>query len=258
MFMSKDAAQPPDPSVWQAQNLGLIAFPVEPQLGVKQDWWRDLTGKEWEGRQDKRREVEEVGEFEGVALKLAIDASKVQWGVFPRISPDAPPTDLPTIGQFVDRTGWFATLMRKWLERAPAIHRLAFSGALVQPVDNSGVGNDALNRYLRSVDIDPRSTDFVYRINRRVRSRVVPDLEINRLMTWSVTRLVIVDTEIAVGGGPLGGTQVTKHETDACVLHLDINTVPAPADRTLPGPALPDIFNELVGLGADIAARGDA
>jgi hypothetical protein len=77
--------------------------------------------------------------------------------------------------------------MDQWLQHCPPINRLAFTGSLLQPVDNHPAGYEILNRYMRWVEIDPQSSEFLYRINRRANSTAVQGLDLNRLSTWHGT-----------------------------------------------------------------------
>ncbi len=251
--MSANAPPPPGPAVWQAQYLRLIAFPTQPHVGVDQHWWTDLTGAESESTTRKRHEREEQGPFEGAILSLSIDLVRIQWTANPRIDENQVQMP-PTVGAFGERQAWFRGLMERWLEQCPEISRLAFACLLLQPVESREVGYETLNRYLRWVDIDPQSSDFMYRINRRRESAAVPGLSINRLGTWSVGRFVEVEAQI----GPPGVTaQIVPQIAHACALELDVNTVPEPANRILPHQNLPRLFGELVDLGIDIATHGD-
>jgi hypothetical protein len=257
--MSRDALPPPEPNVWQAQYLRCISFPVQPQHAVAQNWWHELTGTDRESRVEKKREIEEEGTVEGVALSLSIDLLRVQWTVAPRISAENAPDGFPVLGPFLQWRDWFRNLLQRWFALSPPVRRLAFAGVVLQPVATRDEGYGLLDRYLRWLDVDPQSSDLLYRINRRVPSRTgVPDLGINRLMTWSVGRFeVLLRTQLLGEAGQPEAGQVERTERHACVLELDINTVPEPRDRILPQDALPAIFDELLELGTEIAARGD-
>jgi hypothetical protein len=75
---------------WRAQNLRLIAFPVQPQYGVAQNWWHELTGASPENILDRpqKHEREESGTFQGYTLSLAIDLLRIQWTATPRMDAD--------------------------------------------------------------------------------------------------------------------------------------------------------------------------
>src|SRR5262249_30103670 len=119
-------------------------------------------------------------------LSLAVDLFRVQWTASLVVDAANPPDNIPVIGQFLEKREWFRDLMVRWLrEMERPIKRLAFAGALVVPVDSRRIAYERLNEYLRCVDLDPASTDFLYRINRAApSSAVVAGLLINRLSTW--------------------------------------------------------------------------
>lgn len=259
MAMSKDAPAPPDFSGWQAQYLRLISFPAEPQFSVQQDWWRTLTGEDRERRVEKSREVQEEGEFEGAILSLAIDLLKLQWTFAPVISAESIPEGIPVLGPLMKRKDWFRGHMHRWLEISPPITRLAFAAGLFYPVESREAGYQMLNQYLRCVDVDPHSTDFLYRVNRRTASRTgVAGLNVNRLTTWSVGKFEIAIRAQTAGlsGQEEASTQTMSEEKYACALQLDINTVPQ-AGRNLPAESLQQIFDELIEFGVGIATHGD-
>jgi hypothetical protein len=258
--MSRDAPNPPSLAVWQAQYLRLIGFPDQPQNSVQQNWWHDLTGIDPETRVRRRLEVEEEGVFEGNSFSLSIDLLRLQWTLAPRMSPDNLPQGPPTLGSFIEHKERFRFHMHNWLAMSPPVKRLAFTGVLVQPVESREAGYDLLNCYLRCVDIDRESRDILYRINRPVRSETdVPNLYINRLSTWSVAMFTLVIREQLVGmAGQEAGHQVAMDSKFACLLELDINTVPEPPDRILPRESLPRILDELINLGTALATVGDA
>jgi hypothetical protein len=257
--MSQTADAPPGPEAWRAQNLRLIAFPRDPQFAVQQDWWRGLTGVDPENDLVKRQrqEKEASGPFQGTTLTLNIDLLRVQWAASPRL--DAESIDLgdqpPILGPFLERKDWFRALMEQWLPRCPSIHRLAFTASLLQPVENHQAGYAMLDRYLRWVDIDPQSSEILYRINRRRDSGTgIPGLTLNRLSTWVVAKFAVL-IRVIEGGHP--EQQIQPTENFSCAVELDINTAPD-FRGPLPHADLPRIFAELVEAGLEIAARGDA
>ena len=258
--MSRNADAPPGPEVWRAQNLRLIAFPTQPQYGVAQNWWHDLTGANPENILDRpqKHEREESGTFDGHILALGIDLLRIQWAVIPRVDTDKIEiADQPTIlGPFVDRQAWFRDLMDQWLQHCPPINRLAFTASLMQPVENQKAGHEMLDRYLRWVDIDPQSSEFLYRINRRANSAVVQGLDLNRLSTWVVAKFAVFDPTKDAGGQPQGRDSMWD-EWIACAVELDINTAPE-FQKELPRANLAAIFGELIDAGLHLATHGDA
>jgi len=256
--MSANAPQPPDPTAWQAQYLRLITFPTEPWVAREQNWWQDLAGAEPESSTRKRHEREVVGIYQGFSLSLSIDLLRIQWSMAPRIDPSVAQDQPPTLGQFIERQNWFTGLMNEWLVQCPPVKRIAFAGTLLQPVQDHAEGYRRLDQYLRCVDVDPNSSDLMYRVNRRSPSVTgIPDLSMNRLSTWSVARITMaIGVQLLGDLGYQTGQQMVRDDTFACALDLDINTAPE-FPRELPHDDLPRIFTELADLGVEIATRGD-
>jgi hypothetical protein len=136
------------------------------------------------------------------------------------------------------------------------IKRLAFAGALIVPVANRLAAYGLLDQYLRCIDVDPNSTDFLYRINRGLpNSRVVGDVAINRLVTWGAVMFTL-QGQLITPGVP-GTPRRSPVEAHGVLLDLDINTA---AERQLPLPQeqLGALFTELTDVAHSIARDGDA
>ncbi len=255
--VSVNALPPPGPGVWQAQYLRLIAFPTVPAFGHSVNWWRDLTGVEPQSNIDRpqRQEQEVSGNYDGVELSLAVVLLRAQWTAVPILDPANPPDGFPRIGPFLERRMWFRDLMVRWLDQVQQpIRRLAFAGTLVQQVDDHRAAYERLDQYLRWVDIDPESSDFLYRINRRRPSNSgIAGLNLNRLATWAAMMFQIQRVAF-VGGAP--PVQQPGRESHAATVDLDINTS-ADREEPLPRERLGQLFTELTDVALDVATHGD-
>ncbi|MFL5240529.1 MAG: hypothetical protein ACJ8FY_00315 [Gemmataceae bacterium] len=251
--MSANSPAPPAPDLWQANSLRVTAFPTVQHVTTPQNWWRDLVGIEPETSTQKRHERENVGIYNGCSLTLTVDLVRIQWMLTPRMGDPSTVPDQPVVlGQFLERQLEFITAINRWLGTCPPIKRLAFGSLLLQPVLDHAEGYRLLDRYLRCVDVDPESSDFMYRLNRRRRSEIgIFGPPVNRLSTWAVARI----STVAIGAVP-GGTHMVQGETFACSLELDIST-PAEFDGELPHDELPRVLTELAEFGVDIATDGD-
>ena len=165
---------------------------------------------------------------------------------------------MPTLGPYPAIRDGFAELMRAWIRGpCPPIKRFAFTGLMIQ---EAGSHNDAyclLQQYLPKVQIDPESTDFNYRINRRVRSATAAfDLPINRLATWSAAKFS-VSARAFLPGGETEGVPVQVSPTQyAAIVQFDVNT-DAERLEELPHDDLERLLNELIEFATAIASRGD-
>jgi hypothetical protein len=241
---------PPGAPTWQLEFARLIAFPAEPPLGLKQNWWQELVGGQPDDYTLTRTKGghAERGTFQDVGLSLTIDNHRIEWLVEPLGRLDESDGSLPTIGPFRDTIPWFARLMTLWLAKsAPPVLRLAFVCKLLQPAGTQEEVYRALERLLPGVRLTPRPNDFLYHVNRRRYSRFVDGLQINRMSTWSKLN-VIFSVE--------PGKPFAWPEKGYSAVQLDINTAPEKGG-ILSADLAPPLFEELVALGLEIAERGD-
>jgi hypothetical protein len=255
--MSASAINLPEPDVWEPAHLQLIAFPTSPACDVEQTWWQDITGDRPEESARKRQERMDQGVFQGSSLALSADVLRFVWIVAPVATPTALlENPIPTLGPCRQAFESFELIMRRWLDMSlPKIKRIAFAVKLTQPAKDRETGYRVLAQYLHDFRLDPDSTDFQYRINRKRPSRTgIPGLLINRLMTWGVLKVAIQ----ARMGIPGSGEEMAASPVEAhfCSLDLDVNTIHEFSGE-IPHAALGAVFSELVQLAIEIAKDGD-
>jgi hypothetical protein len=243
-----------EPEIWHAAQLELIAFPVEPNALMEQAWLEELMG---ECKESVRRRHERIDstEYNGHQVKLTLDVTRIRWALGPIVSLDSL-EDIkaaPTLGIYTEAVESFGKLMQTWLDNSStAIKRLAFVCQLLKPTASKEESYAQLGRLLPRVDVDPSGSEFQYKINRPRLSRIIPDMMINRLCTWQGIKLNLGVHAVA------GGVSTTvDNEFYGCLLQMDINT---PQERTdeLPSDRLLEIWDELIGFGNEIAAKGDS
>jgi hypothetical protein len=255
MSSVKDAI--PDRQEWRIHHITMIAFPIDAQLGLDQNWWKDLTGSQPESSTKKPQKREDSGPFEDVTLSLDIDPFRVSWTISPLVDLHNLPVNFPTLGGVFSRRDWLVSLMSRWLDVSPPIKRLAFAGSLLQFVPTKEQSYRRLNSYLHGVDVDPDTSDFMYRLNRQRESRTgVPGLRVNRLCTWTAAKLKFGLQAVSKGTREIRDVPLCE-EQYACAIELDINTAPDFPMSELPRDSLRDIFSELVDIGLQAAERGD-
>jgi hypothetical protein len=243
-----------DLNAWLAQSFQLIAFPTEPALDLDQHWWRELTGDEPELLK-KRHVREEKGVFQKFQFSVTIDLIRIIWTAQPNIDAENPPEGVPVLGSFPDARDWFVERMEAWLPHCPPITRLAYCAKVMLPVKTREEGYVALRDYMHHLDVDPASTDLLYRINRRRPSGIaaLADVTVNRLSTWGVQGYTLLVQEIVPRISPIRNLDGQKH---GCSIELDINTAPE-RDRPIPSEVLPELFRTLVSFGDEIVQEGD-
>jgi hypothetical protein len=241
---------------WQAESFRLTAF-LSPSAQIsEQDWWKILTS-EVPDRKTSEPKIglqQEEGKFKDEKIEgnlvLTVQPTRVDWQLVPLL--DMFTSGFPTLGSFADSLESFLTLMLRWTELAPSIQRLAFGSVLTKSVNSSKEGYQWVSSYL-PFDLDEDSSDFLYQINRPIKSKFIknPDLFINRLSKWSVNLLAGFDFD------PIRPEQYISRSPQFSVrLELDINTT-TNLSAELNSEQLPQVFQELVELGKEIAIQGD-
>lgn len=251
-----EAKQHPDSVYWQAESFRLTVFLSPSAQAIKPDWWKALTGEDPDRRtsEPKTGLQQEEGKFKDENIEgklvLTIQPTRVDWQLVPLL--DVFDSGFPTIGSLEDSLDLFLTLMLRWIKIAPPIQRLAFGVVLNKPVNSSKEGYKWISSYL-PFSLDEDSSDFLYQINRprKSASTGISDLLINRLSKWSVSLL----TSFAFD--PNKPEQyITKPHQFFVRLELDINTAPD-FSVEFTSEQLPQVFQELVELGKEIATKGD-
>jgi hypothetical protein len=237
-------------TAWQLESARLVAFPAEPALFLEQHWWQDLTSGQPEDHVSARKKNlrEERGSFQGVSLSLRIDPTRVEWSIQPPGEFEDPLESYPTIGSFREKVNWFVGLLGSWLaDSCPPLLRLAFAGKLLQSTGTQQEAYRILGAYLPAANLNPNPNDFLFQVNRRRMSTVVPGLPINRVTSWSKLNVALSMPPRAPFSWP---------ENCYSAVELDMNTAPERSE-VLPRELLPQLFEELVSLGVEIAERGD-
>lgn len=232
---------------WQVGDLRLTAFPsphapVEARGRGKR--WEALVGKRPETAISRNfdTEVDESGPFvPGVRLAHRRSLRVIEWMLAP-LNPEAfSVMDSQVLVSFKE-------LMCRWLTDCPPLQRLAFGAALYLAVKDRREAYDRLEGFLHlGLKYSNDEGDFLYQYNRRRRSQRVPEVMINRLSKW---------TWVPLGEVRLGDGKLVFPAESACLLELDINTAPE-FQGMLPHDRYVALFEEMISLAAEIAARGD-
>ena len=234
---------------WQTESLRLSAFTLEP-LAQTASFWEQLVGTPPEAvnHRPRERSMQEEGPHLTGRLSVQANPNRIDW----RLSqdPSNPANEFPVAGGYEDLQKDFRELMHQWIVRScPPTQRLAFGAVLLFPVQDPAEGNKILTELLPALKIDMDMHDLLYRVNRRRHSRTIEGVELNRLSTWSIASILEIRVEVQ------GSERVESTVTgNVCRLELDVNTAPQPTQRI---DDLAGIFEELVDLGNEIAAKGD-
>lgn len=242
---------------WQAIQFRTTIFPNEE---IKRDI-RGLLPKEEKIEIDKLTTNPKTGEQ---VLEASYKNRKLLLSTLPiridlQINTPNPITLTPpeatfsSLGGFVDVLNEFKPLSDKWLKQLSPLNlkRIAFGTNLLQRVTSVDEGYNFLSRFLPFSVNSREYSEFNLQINKHTKSRILPDLKINRLTKWSVLTL-----KLELGTPSLSPTSSHRYpDVYMCHLELDINT-----DQSYKGifddKKTLSIFNELIENGFAISKTG--
>lgn len=150
-------------------------------------------------------------------------------------------------GKFVDRVPEIGEL--------PLVNRVAIGLVLTFKVQSESEGLKILSHNIVGLKLPVSVRDFLYRVNHPYESRIVDGLNINRLATWSVGKVQLIEVQFNPDGTQVQRT--VSEEPWAIRLDLDFNTdqgmrLEADLER------LQNLLNELKALAEKVAFDGEA
>jgi hypothetical protein len=237
---------------WQAVSVRLTTFLINSvSIGDATKWWQTVCGDEPDTRNEspKTGTIQLDGGFRGQQIVLSIVPGRADWNLV------VPPSQEPGSVKLLEFLEVFVDPMAEWLEGMPGAMRLALGLVAFLPVLDRATGYRQLAPYVPSVQLDPETMqDFLFQVNRRRTSKVVPSLLVNRLSKWAVGHFGRPRISIQYPGGPL--SVVPDGDQVATILDLDINSAPEH-----PGPigseVLPLLLKEFTSLAIELVERGD-
>ena len=236
---------------WLAESLRMTVFlPPDDAEGCAD--WKGLVGEEPESekRAPRLKEVQQQGNLDDEYLIYRRVPGRVDW--FLTAQPDSEGGQRPTREFSSENRDHFLNLMNRWLSDVQPIDRLAFGVILIQPTADKDASYRLLDDYLPAVQVDPQSSEFSYRVNRRSASSTIDGLEINRLSTWTAVQA----TQFFINPhGTQDFTPISESE-HFCKLELDINTVPSKSTH-IDATKSSSVLQELVLIAVEMSEKGD-
>ncbi len=242
-------------SDWQVETLRITVFPSDINAVSMSKLWDSVIGQDPDAIHFQKDVIDarEVRLGNG-RMVLAKQTDRIDWHYL-SIQDNKDSVQLPIIGKLDEELNTFTDVANACLDSSYllSMNRMAFGAVLLHPVITVEDGNLFLEGKLAKMNLEG-VRDFNYQVNRRRKSQIDPEIEINRLSKWNVYSGQLVTVTI----DPIRGQQVstTTGLSIASKLELDINTFP---ERTGPLPTheLSAIFGELIDLGLEISERGD-
>ena len=249
------AARPGSP--WLCEYLRFSALWTEPSDAAARLKWDAVVGRPPEQREEQPRigTIREVGPVgDGLAgLELRLSPGRADWLLSPALPPDVQLTTLPNLGGIEDVLEGFRGLVFARAAAAYEAPRFALGAVVLHPADRDA-------SYAELAQLVPQmkghlagASDFIFQINRPRRSRVIPDVLINRLTRWTSVSFASVRVSLSSQGEV---TQRPAQPLSATRVEIDVSTA---ADRQtpIPEPARAPLFNELATIMIEIVYAGD-
>lgn len=244
-------------SGWEVESFRATTFhPLDSRIFERASLWQDVVGTSPQSIDSRPREgvSQHAGELDDRQLVLTARNDRTDWILRPPPEPPAPPSELPTLGDAPAAFESFRQVVGTWLEQSPNVDRLAFGAAFFSQVPDVSTAHSELSEYIKfSADaFTPGCADFLYQINRPTQSELAPDVVINRLVRWSVTRIETVSVALRPE------REQVEHTSSHIVrrLEADINTKPD-AGTHIPQGDIGKLFDELAVLARRVASEGD-
>ena len=239
---------------WNAESLRISLFTrVAPKI-TEQDWQR-LTGQE---EAETRTQIPGgrafIGSALGGQLTLAMPGPRIDCVLSPK--PDGPAQDfsLNSVGPWSQMSETFLTATIPWIRQLDIeTTRVAFGCVLLLKAEGRDDVYARLGDLLTSVTVKPDMRDLLFRVNWRKNSKVVPELSINRLTTFSAVQISLAT--FALDSATPAKVSLTSR-SDFVRLEIDHNTSQE-WDKPFDREQVVSIYEELASLADENAKNGE-
>jgi hypothetical protein len=172
------------------------------------------------------------------------------------LTPEQPEAD-PFLAPFNEARRLFALFVDSVpkIESLPFMDRVALGVILYASVVDEEQGIKLLRPAIHGLQIEPHARDFLYRVNYPIESLTRQDVNINRLVTWSVGQVQMIQIQVRSDGSQ---AQETVNVMPMAIrLELDIST-----DQNFMLEANPEevaqLLSEMEAITTNIADNGES
>lgn len=168
------------------------------------------------------------------------------------------PTNIQAIAPLSSANDLFTQVMLplKDLGELPPANRIAYGLVLSCQVENESTGLELLSNHLTRVKLSKTSRDLLYRVNIPVESKSIPDLLLNRLATWLVGQIQILQVELKTDGSQVQ-SNLLENAPFSTRLEMDLST-DSQKQLNCSTSDFEKLLCELSGISLDIAAHGES
>jgi hypothetical protein len=235
---------------WQLKNLRLTLFLTGAAGEGAIPSWAALTARDPESQLVRAGVAQEDGAFEAGRLTVLNHSGRRLDLVYSEIQEKRERTDGEYLGDpEVAKTAFVPLALRAL--NAPAVHRIAYGCAYLQPVASHEQAYAFLLDRIRTAPFDlDGAKEFTYQINRPRKSKVVAELVLNRLAKWWALHEVLLTVT------PAQSSATRQDRGFAAQLDTDISTDEERFD-VLPRDTLAPLLEELIAASDELSVRGD-
>jgi len=168
------------------------------------------------------------------------------------------PTNVQAIAPLSSANDLFTQVMLplKDLGELPPANRIAYGLVLSCQVQNESTGLDLLSNHLTRVKLSKSSRDLLYRVNIPVESKSISGLLLNRLATWLVGQIQILQVELRTDGSQVQ-SNLLENVPFSTRLEMDLST-DAQKQLNCSTSDFEKLLCELSQISLDIAAHGES
>lgn len=242
-------------NIWKIESLRLTSFLNNDFNSSPLENWLKAISKN-----DPLSINKTVNQFQGIA-QIGTSMLKLEWknnriDLF--LNSNAPALE-KNIGNYSDITSLMNNFLLSFLDitDCPVSKRLAIGVILYIPIKNIEEATDILQPKLKSVTNIKGTSDFLFRINRPVQSKTMPELKINRLMTWSIAVTQIIKLQVNISQPNIIQQSTSNNSIPElmCRLEMDFNTVDNKVQLSVCEQK--EISKELMSMVVEVAEKGE-
>ncbi|MDP2855339.1 MAG: hypothetical protein Q8O28_13960 [Smithellaceae bacterium] len=220
-----------DANLWKIESLRLTNF-VDNQFNSNnlEKWLINITGEL------PLQINKSLSNFSGLS-KLEESVVKLEWrqNRIDLIENSDAPNIKNNIGDFSHFSELCEMRILRYfqMEDCPVIDRLALGVVLYLPVVSNEEGIRIIAPLLKSVIGIENSEDFQLRINRPVRLEIAGGIKVNRLLTWTIGHVQLLQLQINIQTGIAQSTPLSMQSEMQLRLEIDLSTDAKPGRKIL-------------------------
>lgn len=186
-----------DANLWKIESLRLTNF-VDDNFDPKnlEKWLTNISGEQPIQINKSLSSFSGLSKLEASVVKLAWQQNRIDL---------IESADAPNIENNIGNFSVFSEYCEKHIlryfemEDCPDIDRLALGVVLYLPLASNEEGISMIAPLLKSVTGIENAEDFEFRINRPVHTEIAGGIKINRLLTWTIANIQLLQINIQTG-----------------------------------------------------------